>query len=182
MKPDVANVTRARVVGSYQFLVWECPLCDSRVAPGRLLSWGLSQNQFLLKGSWPRYGSGLTPWNIEMSCSVHTLRARSSDRVSRIFCKSRSSHALVHLDGRAVSDVGLEQFAENEAWSNCLVWGLNAGPTSLDYSTSTTTFIRAFRDPSDQVTNFIAESLLQILTSILWLAASLLHSDISIYS
>ena len=38
VKPDVANVTRARVVGSYQFLVWECPLCDSRVAPGRLLS------------------------------------------------------------------------------------------------------------------------------------------------
>ena len=133
MKPDVANVTRARVVGSYQFLVWECPLCDSCVAPGRLLSWGLSQNQFLLKGSWPRYGSGLTPWNIEMSCSVHTLRARSSDRVSRIFCKSRSSHALVLLDGRAVSDVGLEQIAEKEAWSNCLVWGLNAGPTSLDY-------------------------------------------------
>ena len=54
----------------------------------------------------------------------------------------------------------------------------------LDYFTSTeaATSIRAFRDPSDQVTNFIAESLLQILTSILWLAASLLHSDISIYS
>ena len=65
-----------------------------------------------------------------MSCSVHTLRARSSDRVSRIFCKSRSSHALVHQDGRAVSDAGLEQIAENEAWSNCLVWGLNAGPGS----------------------------------------------------
>ena len=37
----------------------------------------------------------------------------------------------------------------------------------LDYSTFTeaTTSIRAFRDPSDQVTNFIADSLLQILTS-----------------
>ena len=36
----------------------------------------------------------------------------------------------------------------------------------LDYFTSTeaATSIRAFRDPSDQVTNFIAESLLQILT------------------
>ena len=54
----------------------------------------------------------------------------------------------------------------------------------LDYFTSTeaATSIRAFRDQSDQVTNFIAESLLQTLTSILWLAASLLHSDISIYS
>ena len=41
------------------------------------------------------------------------------------------------------------------------LWGL---PTvqMLGYSTSTTTFIRAFRDPSDLVTNFIAESLLQI--------------------
>ena len=54
----------------------------------------------------------------------------------------------------------------------------------LDYFTFTeaATSIRGFRDPSDQVTNFIAESLLQTLTSILWLAASLLHSDISIYS